>query len=192
MKFSSQNQMTITKKNKVNNIMLNWAKILFKKISSKFDYLANNHFHLIMYFLVSLFFVLLTMLSLKMYFKININDEEKTSVDLLEQKPTQQTQWHRCVAYGKLGEICGQYLKKGAAVYVEGSIHTRKWQDKDGQDRYSTEIKVSAMQMLGGARESDNRPSGDKSQKAANNDEFPPSGNKPKPGFDDLGDDIPF
>jgi single-strand DNA-binding protein len=102
------------------------------------------------------------------------------------------TEWHRCVAYGKIGEICGQYLKKGSAVYVEGSIHTRKWKDKDGQDRYSTEIKVSAMQMLGGARESDNKPSGDKSQKAANNDEFPLSGNKPKPGFDDLGDDIPF
>lgn len=76
--------MTITKKNKVNNIMLNWAKILFKKISIKFDYLANNHFHLIMYFLVSLFFVLLTMLSLKMYFKININDEEKTSVEIVQ------------------------------------------------------------------------------------------------------------
>lgn len=64
------------------------------------------------------------------------------------------TEWHRCVAYGKLAEIIGQYVKKGSSLYVEGSIHTRKWTDKDGQDRYSTEIKVSEMKMLGGKQES--------------------------------------
>lgn len=61
----------------------------------------------------------------------------------------EQTEWHRVVFYGKLAEIAGEYLKKGSKVYVEGSLHTRKWQDKQtGQDRYSTEIKANTMQML--------------------------------------------
>ena len=61
----------------------------------------------------------------------------------------EQTEWHRIVFYGKLAEIAGEYLRKGSKVYVEGSLHTRKWQDKaTGQDRYSTEIKASSMQML--------------------------------------------
>jgi single-strand DNA-binding protein len=61
----------------------------------------------------------------------------------------EQTEWHRIVFYGKLAEIAGEYLRKGSKVYVEGSLHTRKWQDKQtGQDRYSTEIKASTMQML--------------------------------------------
>ncbi|MDF2445133.1 MAG: single-stranded DNA-binding protein [Moraxellaceae bacterium] len=61
----------------------------------------------------------------------------------------EQTEWHRVVFYGKLAEIAGEYLKKGSKVYVEGSLHTRKWQDKaTGQDRYSTEIKANTMQML--------------------------------------------
>lgn len=64
--------------------MLNWAKTLFKKVSSKFNYLANNHFHLIMYFLVSLFCMLLTILTLKMYFKVSVNNEEKTSVEVVQ------------------------------------------------------------------------------------------------------------
>ncbi|MCC2639150.1 MAG: ssb1 [Moraxellaceae bacterium] len=61
----------------------------------------------------------------------------------------EQTEWHRVVFYGKLAEIAGEYLKKGSKVYVEGSLHTRKWQDKaTGQDKYSTEIKANTMQML--------------------------------------------
>jgi len=61
----------------------------------------------------------------------------------------EQTEWHRVVFYGKLAEIAGEYLKKGSKVYVEGSLHTRKWQDKQtGQDKYSTEIKANTMQML--------------------------------------------
>ena len=61
----------------------------------------------------------------------------------------EQTEWHRVVFYGKLAEIAGEYLRKGSKVYVEGSLHTRKWQDKQtGQDKYSTEIKASQMQML--------------------------------------------
>ncbi|MEN6548861.1 MAG: single-stranded DNA-binding protein [Armatimonadia bacterium] len=64
-------------------------------------------------------------------------------------KVEEQTEWHRVVFIGKLAEIVGEFVKKGAKLYVEGSLHTRKWQDKQtGQDRYSTEIKASAMQML--------------------------------------------
>lgn len=63
----------------------------------------------------------------------------------------EQTEWHRVVFYGKLAEIVGEYVKKGSKLYVEGSLHTRKWQDKaTGQDKYSTEIKADQMQMLDG------------------------------------------
>ena len=60
------------------------------------------------------------------------------------------TEWHRVVFYRKLAEIVGQYLKKGSSVYIEGRIRTRKWQDKEGQERYTTEIEATEMQMLGG------------------------------------------
>ncbi len=59
------------------------------------------------------------------------------------------TEWHRVAFFGKLAEIAGQYLRKGSSVYVEGSLRTRKWQDKDGQDRYTTEIRADEMKMLG-------------------------------------------
>jgi single-strand DNA-binding protein len=68
--------------------------------------------------------------------------------DTGEQK--EQTEWHRIVFFNKLAEIAGQYLKKGSQVYIEGALKTRKWQDKDGMDRYTTEIVASEMQMLGG------------------------------------------
>ncbi|NVK31716.1 MAG: single-stranded DNA-binding protein [Gammaproteobacteria bacterium] len=61
-----------------------------------------------------------------------------------------RTEWHRVVLFNRLGEIAGEYLKKGAQVYIEGKLQTRKWQDQSGQDRYSTEIVGSEMQMLGG------------------------------------------
>lgn len=60
----------------------------------------------------------------------------------------ESTEWHRCVAFGKLGEIAGEYLKKGSKCYVEGSLKTRKWQDSAGVERYTTEIVVNEMQML--------------------------------------------
>ena len=60
------------------------------------------------------------------------------------------TEWHRVSFFGRQAEVCGQYLKKGSQIYVEGSIRTRKWQDKEGQDRYTTEIRGERMQMLGG------------------------------------------
>ncbi|WP_411360784.1 single-stranded DNA-binding protein [Pseudidiomarina sp. YC-516-91] len=69
-------------------------------------------------------------------------------------EPREQTEWHRCVAYRRLAEICGEYLKKGSKVYVEGRLQTRKWQGQDGVERYTTEIIINDLQML------DGRPSG--------------------------------
>jgi single-strand DNA-binding protein len=71
--------------------------------------------------------------------------KDKTSGEQQE-----RTEWHRVVMFGRLGEIAAEYLKKGSQVYIEGSLRTRKWQDKQGQDRYSTEIVANEMQMLGG------------------------------------------
>ncbi len=100
----------------------------------------------------------------------------------------EMTEWHRVVFYRKLAEIAGQYLKKGSQVYLEGRIKTRKWQDKDGQDRYTTEIEATEMQMLG-SRQGMGGPAMDSEPQ----DYAPaPPKNKPKPSFDDLGDDIPF
>ena len=101
------------------------------------------------------------------------------------------TEWHRVVFYRKLAEIVGQYLKKGAQVYIEGRLKTRKWQDKDGQDRYTTEIEATEFQML------DRKPAGGEQSDAGdrNGDEGyspPPRRNKTPASFDDLGDDIPF
>lgn len=63
----------------------------------------------------------------------------------------ERTEWHRCVAWRRLGEVCGEYLKKGKQVYVEGKLQTREWTDKDGVKRYTTEIVLSNMEMLGDA-----------------------------------------
>jgi len=64
----------------------------------------------------------------------------------------EKTEWHRVVLWGRLGEIANQYLKKGARVYIEGKIETRKWQDRDGNDKYTTEIRANEMKMLGGSQ----------------------------------------
>jgi single-strand DNA-binding protein len=101
------------------------------------------------------------------------------------------TEWHRVVFYRKLAEIAGQYLKKGSQVYIEGRIRTRKWQDKDGQDRYTTEIEANEMQMLGrregmgDAGPRDN--SGSRPAPRAQAQGAPSNG-----GFNDVEDDIPF
>jgi single-strand DNA-binding protein len=74
----------------------------------------------------------------------------------------ERTEWHRIVIFGKLAEICGEYLKKGRQIYIEGRLQTRKWQDKEGQDRWTTEVVVDqrgTMQMLGG-REGGGAPGG--------------------------------
>ena len=102
----------------------------------------------------------------------------------------EQTEWVRISFFGKLAEIAGQYLKKGAQVYIEGSLRTRKWTDKDGQERYTTEIRGEELKMLG------SRPAGTNQNTQnyeAGTDYAPaPARDKPKPSFDDLGDDIPF
>lgn len=103
----------------------------------------------------------------------------------------ERTEWHRVAFFGRLAEIAGEYLKKGSPVYVEGSLRTRKWQDKEGKDRYTTEIIASEMKMLGqrtgGAEPMEREPA---SAPAA------AGGGKPQGkkggGFDDMDDDIPF
>ena len=82
----------------------------------------------------------------------------------------EQTEWHSCNAWGKLAEICGKYLQKGSKVYIEGSINTRKWQDKSGADRYSTEIKVREMKILDGKKDSQ-QSGGEWSSPAPNNND---------------------
>ena len=67
----------------------------------------------------------------------------------------ERTEWHRVVFFGRLAEIVGEYLKKGSQVYIEGRLQTRKWQDKEGNDRYSTEVLANEMQMLGSRGGSD-------------------------------------
>ena len=101
------------------------------------------------------------------------------------------TEWHRVVFFGKLAEIAGQYLRKGSAAYIEGSLRTRKWTDKDGVERYTTEIRADVMKMLGGK--------GDGQQSDAPRQSAPaPIAPEPKKqasggGFGDFDDDsIPF
>jgi single-strand DNA-binding protein len=105
----------------------------------------------------------------------------------------EETEWHRIVFRGKLAEIAGEYLKKGSQVYVEGRLRTRKWQDKDGQDRYTTEVVAERMQMLGarsGAGEPRDAPP--EPRAAEPRPAAPPAGKKPAGKFDDMEDDIPF
>ncbi|MBM4334427.1 MAG: single-stranded DNA-binding protein [Deltaproteobacteria bacterium] len=70
-----------------------------------------------------------------------------------------RTEWHRVVAWGRLAEICGEYLKKGRQVYIEGRLQTRDWEDKDGHKRYTTEVIAQSMQMLGSPRGGGDEPS---------------------------------
>jgi single-strand DNA-binding protein len=101
------------------------------------------------------------------------------------------TEWHRVVFYRKLAEIAGQYLKKGSQVYLEGRIRTRKWTDKEGQERYTTEIEANEMQMLGrreGMGDSGPRESSGSARPAAAAKPAASSGG----GFNDFEDDIPF
>lgn len=95
----------------------------------------------------------------------------------------EDTQWHRINFFGKIAEVCGEYLKKGNSIYVEGSLRTRKYTDKDGVERYVTEIKGNRMQMLGGKREG-----GD--QTAAPMER--PARQSLPVELDEMTDDIPF
>lgn len=96
----------------------------------------------------------------------------------------ERTEWHRIVAFRRLGEICGEYLSKGRQVYIEGRLQTRDWQDKDGNKRYTTEIIASQMRMLGSRDMADNSGGGSGFRK----NEMPPG-----PEFSgSQDDDIPF
>jgi single-strand DNA-binding protein len=131
------------------------------------------------------------------------------------------TEWHRIVFNGRLAEIVEQYLRKGAQIYVEGSLRTRKWTDKDGQEKYTTEIRADQMQMLG-SRQGAGEPSGQddgyggggggyggggsggsgggysrpapasRPQAPAPAQRQAPAPSRPSSGFDDMDDDIPF
>ena len=110
----------------------------------------------------------------------------------------EKTEWHNIVMYRRLAEIAGEYLKKGRPVYIEGRLQTRKWQTKEGQDRYSTEIIADSMQMLGGRDSSS--PQENSNAEAKPKDDFDQSHNRvnePNPSntgsaFDEFEDDIPF
>jgi single-strand DNA-binding protein len=101
----------------------------------------------------------------------------------------EKTEWHNIVIYRKLAEIAGEYLKKGSQVYIEGKLQTRKWQTKEGQDRYTTEIIADSMQMLGSKTQNNNQ---------GNTDYQPAENNAPqsdKTGVDamlDMEDNVPF
>lgn len=97
----------------------------------------------------------------------------------------ERTEWHRVVFFNRLAEIAGEYLRKGSKVYIEGSLRTRKWQDQQGQDRYTTEIVASEMQMLSGR--SDGQQAAPRSNPAPAQTPPPNAG-----GFDQFEDDIPF
>jgi single-strand DNA-binding protein len=99
----------------------------------------------------------------------------------------ERTEWHNVVFYSRLAEIAGEYLKKGSQVYVEGSLRTRKWQDKSGNDRYTTEIIASEMQMLGGRGGSAGYSAGDSAPATAE-----PSTSTAGSAAPDFDDDIPF
>ena len=104
----------------------------------------------------------------------------------------ERTEWHNIVFFNRLGEIAGEYLKKGSQIYVEGSLRTRKWQDKSGQDRYTTEIVANEMQMLGSRGGGDSyAPAQATSQPASNQQQSNNQQAAPmvEEGFDD---DIPF
>lgn len=119
-------------------------------------------------------------------------------------QPQERTEWHRVVFFNRLAEIAGEYLRKGSKVYVEGSLRTRKWQDKEGSDRYTTEIVANEMQML------DSRGAGDGGYQGGGNDysqaaphasnqapqrapqAAPASGGAPAGDFGNFDDDIPF
>jgi single-strand DNA-binding protein len=114
--------------------------------------------------------------------------KDKTSGEKQE-----RTEWHRIVFFGRLAEIAGEYLKKGAQIYVEGRLQTRKWQDKDGHDRYTTEIVANEMQMLGsrGGAGMPSEPAMESAPAGSSTGSAARSGAKATAGAD-FDDDIPF
>jgi single-strand DNA-binding protein len=127
------------------------------------------------------------------------NWKDKTSGERQE-----ETEWHRVVFYDRLAEIAGEYLKKGKSVYIEGRLKTRKWTDKDGVEKYTTEVIAQEMTMLGGREggaggggdEGGYEPRAEAPRRAAPPPRAPAPAPRPAPksstGFDDMDDDIPF
>lgn len=128
------------------------------------------------------------------------NWKDKNSGEKVE-----ETEWHRVVFYDRLAEIAGEYLKKGRPVYVEGRLKTRKWTDKDGAEKYTTEIIAEQMQLLGGREGMGggggeeggggggySRPAPAARSAAPANRPAAPAPSKANSGFDDMDDDIPF
>jgi single-strand DNA-binding protein len=113
----------------------------------------------------------------------------------------EQTEWHRITFFGKLAEIAGQYLKKGSQVYVEGSLRSRKYTDKDGVEKYATDIKAETMKMLGSRQgmggsaadeEYGNAPPPRQHAESSNAGSQSRPAPKPASNFNDMDDDIPF
>ena len=108
----------------------------------------------------------------------------------------ERTEWHRVVFFSRLAEIVGEYLKKGSQVYIEGRLQTRKWQDRDGNDKYTTEIVANEMQMLGGRGGASGGPGGGSGgfENAGGGSSRPSNApsTKSEPPMDDFDDDIPF
>lgn len=112
----------------------------------------------------------------------------------------EETEWHRVVFFGRLAEIAGEYLRKGRPVYVEGRLRTRKWQDKEGNDKYTTEIVAENMQLLGGRDGAPTPPSDDHDTAPARSGGSAGGGarsgggasSRPTQSIADMDDDIPF
>ena len=126
--------------------------------------------------------------------------KDKTSGEMKE-----ATEWHRISMFGRTAEVAGEYLKKGSQVYIEGKLQTRKWTDKEGQERTTTEVRADSMVMLGsrqgmgGANMDDDHgaspPAGGArgvARSASTASSGAPPARKPSSGFDDMDDDIPF
>ena len=121
--------------------------------------------------------------------------KDKTSGEQQE-----RTEWHRVALFGRLGEIAAEYLRKGSQVYIEGSIRTRKWQDKEGKDRFSTEIVANEMQMLGGRGGGGGASGGEGMARGSSRDAGAPPRDQGDygdstgggAGKDEFDDDIPF
>jgi single-strand DNA-binding protein len=130
----------------------------------------------------------------------------ETWKDKVSGEKKEQTEWHRVSFFGKLAEIAGQYLKKGSQVYIEGSLRTRKYTDKDGVEKYATEIRADSMKMLGsrqgmggdsGGADDDGYSSAPPQRHAAAGGNAPSVARpapaaRPAAGFGDIDDDIPF
>jgi single-strand DNA-binding protein len=120
--------------------------------------------------------------------------KDKTSGERVE-----ETEWHRVALFDRMAEVAGEYLKKGKSVYIEGRLKTRKWTDKEGVERYTTEVLADRMELLG-SREGMGSPDGEESRPAARSAPAPrapaaapkAAATKSSTGFGDMDDDIPF